>query len=161
MTLHYAQSEVTKWNEVPGWDHPTTPSLIGYVEDALAMDLVSEEYEEVIEAWDRLELVLEPDQAPTTEDQALADFASELADLIVVTLRAASAYGIDLDPIFRIIMDANWTKFVENEDGTYSALRREDGKILKGPNYDKERKNALLLEEIKRQKGVSDTNGNE
>ena len=54
--------------------------------------------------------------------------ARELADVVYVAYGTAHVYGIDLDRAVEIVHRSNMTKF----DG---ATFREDGKILKGPNF--------------------------
>jgi predicted HAD superfamily Cof-like phosphohydrolase len=58
----------------------------------------------------------------------LEQVAGELADLLYVVLGAATAWGIDIEPIFREVHAANMRKF---EGGT----RRDDGKWLKPADW--------------------------
>lgn len=60
----------------------------------------------------------------------LEDVAKELADLVYVTYGAAIALGINLDEAIRRVHESNLTKLVDGQ-----AVRREDGKVLKGENY--------------------------
>jgi predicted HAD superfamily Cof-like phosphohydrolase len=57
--------------------------------------------------------------------------AKELADLLVVAYGTAEVFGIDLDWAFVETMASNMTKLDSNGKPIY----REDGKVLKGPNY--------------------------
>lgn len=57
--------------------------------------------------------------------------AKELADLLVVTYGTADVLGIDLDAAFRRVHESNMSKL--GPDG--SVIRRDDGKVLKGPYY--------------------------
>lgn len=82
----------------------------------LRRDLISEEYWE----YDR-----------SVDSGDLINLAQELADLLYVTYGAALEYGIDLDAVVTEVHRANMSKL--DSDG--SVLRREDGKVLKGPNY--------------------------
>lgn len=59
------------------------------------------------------------------------EVGKELADLKVVTEGAALEYGIPLDSVFAEVHRSNMSKLMP--DGT--ARLREDGKVLKGPNY--------------------------
>lgn len=54
--------------------------------------------------------------------------ADSIADALYVILGTAVACGIDIEPIFEEVHRSNMTKFI---DGTF----REDGKYVKGPNY--------------------------
>jgi predicted HAD superfamily Cof-like phosphohydrolase len=57
--------------------------------------------------------------------------AKELADILYVTYGTAAAFGIDIDAVFDIVHASNMSKL--GEDG--KPIYREDGKVLKGPNY--------------------------
>lgn len=59
------------------------------------------------------------------------DWAKELADLVIVAYGAALTMGIDLDLAVRLVHESNMTKL--GPDGR--PVMREDGKVLKGPNY--------------------------
>ena len=62
----------------------------------------------------------------------IGEVADALGDLMYVVCGAAVAWGIELDDVFNEIHRSNMTKL--NEDGT--PVLREDGKVLKGPNYE-------------------------
>ncbi|MGW8180765.1 MAG: pyrophosphohydrolase domain-containing protein [bacterium] len=84
----------------------------------LRVDLIQEEFErELMPAWRAQDFV------------AVAD---ALGDLAYVVYGAAISIGIDLDSVVDEIHRSNMTKL--NPDGT--PVLREDGKILKGPNYE-------------------------
>lgn len=98
---------------LPVVDSPGHPS-----EDRIKLrrDLISEEYWE----YDR-----------AVEKNDLVNLAQELADILYVVYGAALEYGIDLDAVVTEVHRANMSKL--DKDG--SVIRREDGKVLKGPNY--------------------------
>ena len=79
--------------------------------------LIVEEFEELIEAIER-----EPDNH---EHQL-----KELADLVYVAFQYAAARGWPLDEALDRVYGSNMSKLVDGKP-----LRREDGKVLKGPNY--------------------------
>lgn len=54
----------------------------------------------------------------------------ELADLVFVCFQYAAARGWDLDTAMRRVYESNMSKLVDGKP-----LRRDDGKILKGKNY--------------------------
>ena len=54
----------------------------------------------------------------------------ELADLVYVAFQAAAAFGWDLNEALDRVHKSNLSKLVDGKP-----LRREDGKVLKGPNY--------------------------
>lgn len=56
--------------------------------------------------------------------------AKELADMVFVIYGAAATLGIDIDLAVTKVYISNMTKLVDGKP-----LMREDGKVLKGPNY--------------------------
>ena len=81
----------------------------------LQLRLIVEEFEEFINAVEG-----EPD-----ENQL-----KELADLVYVGFQYAAARGWPLDEALDRVYGSNMSKLVDGKP-----LRREDGKVLKGPNY--------------------------
>lgn len=77
--------------------------------------LITEEFREFNEAVDN-----EPD----------VNQLKELADLVYVAFQFAAARGWDLDQALDRVHKSNMSKLVDGKP-----LRREDGKVLKGPNY--------------------------
>lgn len=75
--------------------------------------LIREEVEEVLEAYDKENLL------------------KELADLVYVTYGYAATFGLNLDEAVRRVHISNLSKLDENGQPIY----REDGKVMKGPNY--------------------------
>lgn len=61
----------------------------------------------------------------------LLNIAQELADIVYIAYGNALTYGIDLDSVIREIHRSNMTKLGEDGKPVY----RDDGKVLKGPNY--------------------------
>jgi len=55
----------------------------------------------------------------------------ELADLLYVTIGTAVTFGLPLEEVFNEVHKSNMSKL--GEDG--KPIYREDGKVLKGPNY--------------------------
>ena len=90
----------------------------------LQLDLVAEESNEFFEACHDLF----KDQSSTAKQ---ADVLKELADLVFVCYQFAAAFGLDLDTAMRRVYESNMSKL--GEDG--KPIYREDGKVLKGPNY--------------------------
>lgn len=82
----------------------------------LRLSLIEEEYKEVLEA---------------IENGDLVNFAKELADLIYVVNGFALEAGIPLDAVVEEVHRSNMSKL--GADG--KPIYREDGKVLKGPNY--------------------------
>lgn len=99
----------------PPW--PTRPDATTL---ALRMRLLREESAEAFEALEALA------NAPDAE-QALADAAHELADLLYVTYGTFVALGVDADAAYAEVHDANLRKA--------GAPRRQDGKQLRPPDF--------------------------
>ena len=59
----------------------------------------------------------------------LVEVADGLADVLVVSLGTAVACGIDLSPVFTVVMKANFAKLTEG------ARFRADGKLEKPPGW--------------------------
>ena len=57
--------------------------------------------------------------------------ADALTDILYVTYGAGAAFGIDLDKCFEEVHNSNMSKL----DRKGHPIYREDGKILKGPDY--------------------------
>ena len=84
----------------------------------LRVDLIAEEFDELREAI-------------YSKEGTLVDVADALTDLLVVIYGAGHAFGIDLDSCFAEVHRSNMSKL--GEDG--KPIYREDGKVLKGPNF--------------------------
>lgn len=56
--------------------------------------------------------------------------AKEIADVLYVAYGTADAFGIPIDRVFEEVHRSNMSKLVDGKP-----LKREDGKVLKGPNY--------------------------
>ena len=66
------------------------------------------------------------------EDMKLReDLVKELSDLVFVCYQFAAAFNIDLDEAMFRVFESNLTKLDDNGQPIF----REDGKVLKGPNY--------------------------
>ena len=85
-------------------------------------NLIVEEFQEFLEA----EGMLFRDN-PVFPAEAL----KELADLVYVAYQYATNMGWDLDEALNRVHESNMSKL--DEDG--KPIYREDGKVLKGPNY--------------------------
>ena len=85
----------------------------------MQMRLIREEFHEFIEAH------CAEDHSDSPEHTL-----KELADLVFVCYQYALARGWNLDTAMARVFESNMSKFVDGKP-----LRREDGKILKGPNY--------------------------
>jgi len=61
----------------------------------------------------------------------IVEVADALTDILYVVYGAGHAFGIDLDECFEEVHNSNMSKLGDNGRPIY----REDGKVMKGPNY--------------------------
>lgn len=85
----------------------------------LQFNLIIEEFHELREEYET-----------ELEGRLYADQLKELADLVFVCYQYAAARGWDLDTAMRRVFESNMSKLVDGKP-----LRRHDGKVMKGPNY--------------------------
>jgi len=85
-------------------------------------DLILEEFKEFLEAEGMLF---------RKNDTFRAECLKELSDLVYVCYQYAANMGWDLDEALHRVHESNMSKLDENGKPIY----REDGKVLKGPNY--------------------------
>ena len=85
-------------------------------------NLITEEFKEFLEADGQLYL---------TSSKVKQDCLKELADLVYVCYQYAVNMGWDLDEAMHRVHESNMSKLDENGN----PVLREDGKVLKGPNY--------------------------
>ena len=90
----------------------------------LQQSLIDEEHLEVAHAY----LDLKQD---ITNKRAREHLLKEVVDLLYVCHQMAACFGWDLQTAYNRVHGSNMSKL--GEDG--KPIRREDGKILKGPNY--------------------------
>lgn len=99
--------------EMPAPPEPVYPT---YRRTELRINLIEEELEEA-----KYEL----------RNGTITNIAKELADLLYVVYGTAVEFGIPMDEVFAEVHASNMTKL--GPDGR--PMYREDGKVLKGPNY--------------------------
>ncbi len=87
----------------------------------MQLTLIKEEFQEFVEAHDLMDLSVKG------ETEAL----KELVDLVYVAFQYAENMEWDLIEAYRRVHQSNMSKLGED----MQPIRREDGKILKGPNY--------------------------
>lgn len=89
----------------------------------LQTDLIWEELQEFFQAYDDS---IDDIQNPRAREAAL----KELADLVYVCFQFAAAAGWELDEALARVHRSNMSKLVDGKP-----LKNENGKVLKGPNY--------------------------
>jgi predicted HAD superfamily Cof-like phosphohydrolase len=110
------QEMVREFHDTFGLPARDEPTPVDRREADLRMKLLEEETTEVVQAIYKGDVY---------------NLAKELADVVYVAYGTAVTYGIDLDKVFAEVHRSNMSKL--DEDG--NPILREDGKILKGPNY--------------------------
>lgn len=128
--------------DIPVRETPTIP----YVDRVrLRARLIREEFDEVMEELDRMERRLtgkrgiRPYERAHEVYEAIARLAKELSDLRIVCEGTELEFGIPGDAVYAEVHRSNMSKLDDNG----RPIRRHDGKVLKGPNY--EEANVLLV----------------
>ena len=96
---------------------------------SLRLDLIAEEAGELYSAL---------------AEKNIVEIADALTDILYVVYGAGHAFGIDLDDCFREVHESNMSKLGADGKPVY----REDGKVLKGPNFFEPKLGALLQRKI-------------
>lgn len=109
-------TEVGKFMETFGQEVQTSPKIPKYAVQMLRLSLILEEYAELEDA---------------IAEGHMEGIADALTDILYVTYGAGHAFGIDLDKCFEEVQRSNMSKL--GADG--KPIYRDDGKIMKGPNY--------------------------
>ena len=121
--------KIKEFHDKFGLPNNENPELI-YTD--LRLGLIEEEFNELKEAIDEMdqEMLVYGYNSEQAKNK-MADIAKELTDLAYVVYGAATVWGIDLNKCFEEVHSSNMSKLGENGKPIY----REDGKVLKGPNY--------------------------
>ena len=93
------------------------PTMPDFNLAALRLDLIEEEVQELRDGLGK---------------QSMLEIADALTDILYVVYGAGHAFGLDLDDCFHEVHRSNMTKL--GEDGR--PMYRDDGKVMKGPNYE-------------------------
>ena len=118
--------KVKNFMETFGQDVKTSPEVPDAETVSLRIELIAEEVEEL---WN------------ACENKDIVEIADALTDILYVTYGAGHAFGIDLDRCFDEVQRSNMSKL--DEDG--NPIYREDGKVMKGPNYSEPDLKSVLL----------------
>ena len=119
--------QARKFREVFGQEIVSNISRYGFIKKKLwdmQTRLIREEASEFLVAAD--ECFADPENTKAREE-----VVKELSDLVFVCYQFAATYGIDLDKAMTLVFESNLSKLDEQGKPIY----REDGKVLKGPNY--------------------------
>ncbi len=107
-----------------GVDLPMTPELL-----AFRKKLIGEEVEELYAEIDKASAELEAGGRVSRE--TLAAMMKELADVQYILSGMMVTFGLPADHAFGRVHQSNMSKL--GDDG--KPVRREDSKVMKGPNY--------------------------
>ena len=118
MYYHTNANKVKEFMEAFGQEVKDKPEWPDEDTVNLRVDLIEEEYDEL-------------KQAVYSHDGSMTDVADALSDILYVVYGMAHSFGIDIDECFREVHVSNMSKLDENGKPIY----REDGKVVKGPNY--------------------------
>ena len=102
--------------EAFGQDVQLEPTWPDFNTRELRLELIQEELDELSDA---------------VADRDMVQIADALTDLLYVVYGAGHTFGIDLDECFQEVHSSNMSKL--GDDGR--PIHREDGKVMKGPNY--------------------------
>jgi predicted HAD superfamily Cof-like phosphohydrolase len=119
--------QAIKFRETFGQEILSNISRFGFIKKNLwdmQRALILEEGSEFLTAAD--ECFADPENMQRREE-----LIKELSDLVFVCYQFAATYGIDLDKAMSLVFESNLSKLDEQGKPIY----REDGKVLKGPNY--------------------------
>lgn len=124
------QKKVRDFHEALGQPIGAQPADIPIERRHLREDLIAEEADELLEAMGHMEWIDFGDRGPRKlgRPSDLPAVADALVDLIYVTIGCAVEYGIDLDPIFNAVHEANMQKV--------GGPVRKDGKVLKPDDWE-------------------------
>ena len=117
MTSFTRQQQAVEFRKSFQVRNSTTPAS-----RTLQRRLIVEEFKEFLDAENQLIMGLTVNSA---------ECLKELADLVYVAYQYAENLGWDLDEALDRVHKSNLSKLDENGNPIY----REDGKVLKGPNY--------------------------
>ena len=90
----------------------------------MQVGLIAEEAKEFAQAAD--DLFEDPESLKNR-----TELLKELCDLVFVCFQFAAAYNLDLETAMHRVFESNMSKLDDQGNPIY----REDGKVLKGPNY--------------------------
>lgn len=127
------RKEITEFNEAFGYPAPLKPTTLA--NHGLRGKLIIEELEEYRDAC---------------RSKNIVEIADAIGDMLYLVLGAAVEHGLEIEPVFDEIHRSNMSKLGENG----LPIRREDGKVLKGPNYFKPNISKTLVHSMNYEPGV-------
>ena len=111
--MHKAEQQIRELMTAFEQDRPLTPVLPDYNVRGLRQNMLAEEYQEYVEA---------------ENDHDIVEIADALADMMVIIIGTALAYGIPIAKVWEEVHRSNMSKV---DPDTGSIIKRADGKVLK------------------------------
>jgi NTP pyrophosphatase (non-canonical NTP hydrolase) len=124
---------MTRLQEALGFRETFNQPIVGKLDSStpeleklweMQLDLIEEECGEFFDAADVC-------ITETENERKRENVLKELSDLVFVCYQFAACFGLDLDEALARVYKSNLSKLDEQGKPIY----REDGKVLKGPNY--------------------------
>ncbi len=139
--IHDSFPEPTNFKKIKEFHHrfgrspdPRRPTVTSPESRHLRAVLIFEEMQELFDELG-VRLMVENDtfklEMNTNHPIDLSNVAKETADLLYVVYGTAASMGLPIDEVYSAVHTSNMSKL--GDDG--QPLRRGDGKVLKGPNY--------------------------
>lgn len=129
MNMHYKSREDSLQEFHSAFGHPVDEVMtVDGME--LRRSLIVEEFTELMSEMSQVSIALARGRKPKLEVRE--NLLKELCDLQYVISGMAVAFGLPLQVAFNRVHASNMSKL--GEDG--KPIYREDGKVLKGPNYE-------------------------
>jgi len=119
--------QLKEWHRATEIESPTIPTGLGQTRHILRYDLMAEENDEYLQAWE------------------MVDIADALGDMLYILIGTIVEHGLadKIEAIFDEIHRSNMTKVVDGR-----VFRRDDGKILKPEGYEKPNLKPILEDAI-------------
>jgi predicted HAD superfamily Cof-like phosphohydrolase len=119
--------QLIEWHNATGVTTPTKPTDLIATRHLLRYDLMAEENDEYLQAWE------------------MVDIADALGDMLYILVGTIVEHGLQdkIEAIFDEIHRSNMTKVVDGK-----VKRRADGKILKPEGYEKPNLKPILEDAI-------------
>jgi predicted HAD superfamily Cof-like phosphohydrolase len=136
MNIKLAQEQVREFMIKAGQECPAKPTIPSLDTVILRKNLIDEEVNDELLAL--LELLT---KYKYKQEEILIQLSDALTDSIVVILGTAIAFGIDLEPVWNEVHRSNMTKFI-------AGYKREDGKWMKGPSYERPRLKEIIDKQL-------------
>ena len=138
MIMLKIQQDIYDFMVKAGQETPDIPHFPSDQVKNLRIKLIQEELNELKEAF---------------EHDDFKESCDAIVDILVVTIGAAVALGIDIEPFWNMVHKSNMAKFGQ---GGY---RRDDGKWMKPPDWKKHDFEPIIQQQIRERIKYAQSNG--